>query len=110
MSDLALSWGAQSELGGWSRGLRLGITWTAANRDTRGRGTPPSWFQLWGVGRQVWTRVTPGVGGEERHLKGAGSASPLPLLGTSQLPIFIFMESKGVQYRVVTFIRKERFN
>lgn len=25
MSDLALSWGAQSELGGWSRGLRLAL-------------------------------------------------------------------------------------
>lgn len=75
MSDLALSWGAQSELGGWSRGLRLALP------DSSKQGTPHERDAVFlvpavGVGRQVDKGHPQGGDGEERHLKGAGSASP----------------------------------
>lgn len=61
MSDLALSWGAQSELGGWSRGLRLALP--DSSKQGHQSGTPSSLVPAVGVGRQVDKGHPQGGGG-----------------------------------------------
>lgn len=51
MSDLALSWGAQSE--SWVVGPGVEVIPDSSKQGHQRKGDPSSWFQLWGVGRQV---------------------------------------------------------
>lgn len=98
MSDLALSWGAQSELGGWSRGLRLALPDSSKQGHQR-KGDASAFLVPAVGGRQAGGQGSPAGKCVESHLKEQALLLPLPLLGDapSCRSLHFPMESKGVQ-------------